>query len=106
MVDHFITCFPFPIFDSRDSALTPLVFPLFLSFCVLMCGPFFKAGMKGMGCPPLSEMKMVVLSAGGTWLPRLPAVSPKILALDACLAVDAHPLKYGSEGSQSVNRYC
>eukprot|EP00752_Nemacystus_decipiens_P009915 g8847.t1 len=30
------------------------------------------AGAKGMGCPPADEMKMVVTSAGGQWLPQIP----------------------------------
>ncbi|CAM9992381.1 unnamed protein product [Hapterophycus canaliculatus] len=30
------------------------------------------AGVKGMGCPPMDEMKMVVSSAGGQWLPQVP----------------------------------
>eukprot|EP00903_Cladosiphon_okamuranus_P014255 g13241.t1 len=30
------------------------------------------AGAKGMGCPPAEEMKMVITSAGGQWLPQIP----------------------------------
>ena len=32
-----------------------------------------------MGCPPLDEMKMVVVSAGGQWLPQIPKVRPRIV---------------------------
>lgn len=43
-----------------------------------MCCCFFaivQASVKGMGCPPAEEMKMVVTSAGGQWLPQIPKVS-------------------------------
>lgn len=43
--------------------------------CVWLLYAIFQAGAKGMGCPPADEMKMVVTSAGGQWLPSIPKVS-------------------------------
>lgn len=36
-----------------------------------------QPGVKGMGCPPSEEMKMVVDSAGGQWLPQIPKVNTR-----------------------------
>ena len=77
-----------------------------------------------MGCPPLDEMKMVVVSAGGRWLPQIPKVRvPEIFppqsgrmfadylrtyAVEGCVCALA---QVGSQmvdflfGLQSVDRY-
>ena len=56
-----------------------------------------------MGCPPLDEMKMVVVSAGGSWLPQIPKVLQIIVCWDICgcpIPVYAFDMTYDVPGTR------